>query len=198
MVWDGASPVLLASSPTDALAIKSQLGPTAIAVTDGELSAGFDVGNSPAQAKRLTLTGRAVVQTTANGTIGVHAARHAPLVLCASLVVATATARVLLASGAERVTYVITGEQGLADEDIACADLIHAVVDGRRPPVDTINRVERSRAAAGLRRGTAAGLAGVDEDDIHLACQIDRFDFALAAIDRNGNFEIQRTNCPQP
>ncbi len=194
VLGSGASLLLLAASPTDALAIKSRLGPTAVAITDGELSWGFDVGNSPAQAQRLALSGRPVVQITTNGTVGVYAARHASLVLCASLVVATATPHVLLASGADRVTYVITGERGLADEDIACADLIHAVVVGTPRPVDTIDRVERSRAAAGLRRGVAAGFAGVDDDDIHLAGQIDRFEFALTATDQTGDVEVRRAN----
>ena len=81
----------------------------------------------------VPLAGRPVVQTTANGTVGVHAARSAPLVLCASLLTASATAGALRESGADRVTYVITGHDGTAEEDLACADLIQATVARTHP-----------------------------------------------------------------
>jgi 2-phosphosulfolactate phosphatase len=188
----GATSLLLASSPTEALALKSRLGPTAIALTDGAPLPGFDLTNSPAQVSRHTLSGRTVVQSTANGTLGVHAARHAPLILCASLVNATATARVLLSSGAECVSYVITGHDGTAEEDIACADLIQAITMGRNPPSDTLERVNNSAAAQGLLRGLAARFPGVDEDDLLLACEIDRFDFALVATQKDGLVEVRQ------
>ena len=190
----GASALVLARSTTDALSVKSELGASAVAITDAELAPGFDLGNSPAQARRFDLVGRPVVQTTANGTVGVHAARHAPLVLCAGLVTASATAQALVDSGSDRVTYVITGDGGTADEDVACAELIHALVTRTRPPGDTIERVHHSRAAEGLRRGIASGFAGVDEADIHLACDIDRFDFALAVSHREGHLELLPTS----
>ena len=190
-IIDGGAPVLvLASSRLDALAEKARLGPATIAVTDGELGAGFELGNSPAQVRRFPLAGRPVVQTTANGTVGVHAARSAPLVLCASLLTASATAGALRESGADRVTYVITGHDGTAEEDLACADLIQATVARRTPPTDTLERVRRSHAAAGLRRGLAAGYPGVDEADLAMACEIDRFDFALRAQVLDGRTEV--------
>lgn len=190
IVEGGASALLLTATREDALAEKARLGPAAVAVTDSDLGDGFELGNSPAQVRRFPLAGRPVVQTTTNGTVGVHAARSAPLVLCASLLTASATARALRASRAERVTFVITGHDGTADEDLACADLIQAEVARRSPPADTLERVRRSRAAAGLRRGLAAGYAGVDEADVAMACEIDRFDFALAAAWRDGRIEV--------
>jgi 2-phosphosulfolactate phosphatase len=72
-------------------------------------------------------------------------------------VTAAATARALVASGADRVTHVITGDDGDADEDVACADLIQALVTGGRPPGDTVERVQQSRAAEGLGRGVWVG-----------------------------------------
>jgi 2-phosphosulfolactate phosphatase len=187
----GASALFLASSATEALATKTRLGPRAVAITDGELTPGFDLGNSPAQVRRSNLVGCPVVQTTTNGTIGVHAAAHAPLVLAASLVTATATARILRASGADRITYVITGARGTADEDAACADLIHELVIDRRIPTDTVARVENSAAAASLREAMTAGFLGVDEQDVRLACEIDRFDFAMSALSGNGQIQLR-------
>ena len=189
-----ASALLLAASRADALSVKAALGPDAVAVADGELAPGFDLGNSPAQAQRFELAGRPVVQTTTNGTVGVHAARHAPLVLCAGLVTAAATARALVASGADAVTYVVTGGE-TADEDVACADLIDALANGRQAPRDTVDRVQGSRAAAGLRSGVAAGFAGVDEDDIRLSCEIDRFAFTLGVRPDAPDVELVRI-CP--
>lgn len=186
-----ASQLILASSRDDALAEKARLGPAAIAVTDGELGEGFELGNSPAQVRRFPVAGRPVVQTTMNGTVGVHAARCAPLVLCAGLLTTSATARALRESGADRVTYVITGHDGAADEDLACADLIQALVGRHSPPADTLERVRRSRAAAGLRRGVAAGYPGVDATDVAMACEIDRFDFALRADHGDGRIEVR-------
>ncbi|KYH45157.1 2-phosphosulfolactate phosphatase [Branchiibius sp. NY16-3462-2] len=191
VVESGASGLWSAPSTRDALATKTDLGPRAIAITDRDVSGGFDLGNSPALVRRHDLDGRPVVQTTTNGTVGVHAARHAPLILCAALVTATATARVLAASGAERITYVITGDNGHAEEDVACADLIQAILTSRGIPTDTVDRVQQSRAAHGLREAVTAGLPGVDAEDIELACEVDRFDFTLRAIDQNGLIQVQ-------
>lgn len=187
----GASALFFAPSASEAIARKPALGPRTVAITDRELTPGFDLGNSPAQVQRHPLAGCPVVQTTTNGTIGVHAARQAPLVLCASLNVATATARVLRASGADRVTFVITGDRGTADEDVACADLIQALVNDRTVPTDTVERVESSDAARSLRGAVAAGLPGVDEDDVRLACEIDRFDFAIRATHQQGQILVR-------
>ena len=45
------------------------------------------------------------------------------------------------------------------------SELVQATVARGTPPTDTLERVRRSRAAAGLRQGVAAGYPGVDEAD---------------------------------
>lgn len=192
----GAASLTLAASPADALRMKNVLGPAAVAITDSELTPGFDLGNSPAQVQRFPVAHRPVVQATSNGTVGVHAARLAPLVLCAGLVTATATAEALRAHGGEEITYVITGHDGTAEEDAACADLIDALVTGNPRPSNTINRVQNSRAAAGVRQRIAAAHPGVHPDDIWLACEIDRFDFAVVATDHDGSIQVSRRPMP--
>ncbi|WP_343062951.1 2-phosphosulfolactate phosphatase [Janibacter cremeus] len=186
-------PAGLSLSPTriGALRLKAELGAGAVAITDGELSEGFDMGNSPGQARRFPLQGRPVVQVTSNGTVGVHAARHAPLILCASLANASATARAIRASGSKRVIYVVTGNQGTADEDLACADLIHAQTKGTGLPTDSVERVRGSAAAHALREDIAACRPGVSSDDVDLACEIDRFDFALITEENHGRFDLR-------
>ena len=37
----------------------------------------------------------------------------------------------------------------------------------------------------------SAGFPGVDEDDIRLACEIDRFDFAVRAHSENGHIQLR-------
>jgi 2-phosphosulfolactate phosphatase len=177
----GASPLLLAASDEEALALKEDLGPAALALKDGEIVPGFDLGNSPGQVRRAALHGRPVVMRTTNGTVAVHRSMRAPTVLAASLVNASATARAVRATGAEAVIYVVTGDDGRAEEDLACADLVHALVTDQEPPTTTVERVRSSAAAAALADGLARGFRGVGADDVDLATEVDRFDVAMVA-----------------
>lgn len=98
----GASKLVLASSDVEALQIKALMGPASVAIKDGVLSEGFDLGNSPGQVRGADLAGRNVVLRSTNGTVAVNAARRAPLVLSAALANAGATARELRARHAGR------------------------------------------------------------------------------------------------
>lgn len=68
--------------------------------------------NSPGLIRSLDLVGRTVVQKTTAGTVGALAVASAPLVLCASFVVARATAVFLKTDGSGPVTFVVTGDDG--------------------------------------------------------------------------------------
>jgi 2-phosphosulfolactate phosphatase len=57
------------------------------------------------------------------------AVRDAPLVPCASFAVAGATAHFLRSRRVEEVTFVITGDNGQAEEDLACAFVMVAEVE---------------------------------------------------------------------
>lgn len=186
----GASQLLLAATDEEALALKRKLGPDAVAIRDGELLPGFDLGNSPGQVRRADLRGRPVVARTTNGTTAVHAVKRAPLVLCASLVNASATARALQDRDWDDVVYVITGDRGRADEDLACAQHIQAIIDGADLPRLTVDRVRSSPAADSLRQAVIAGYRGVAEDDIDLATQLDVLDFAMAARWADGHVSL--------
>ncbi|MFF9344535.1 2-phosphosulfolactate phosphatase [Streptomyces sp. NPDC014773] len=119
----GAEKIVLAESQADALALTAR-HPDWVALKDGPPAPGFDLVNSPGLLRSADLDGRTVVQKTTAGTVGALAVKHAPLVLCAGFVVAEATARVLRAGGYDEVTFVVTGEDGRADEDLACAQYI--------------------------------------------------------------------------
>lgn len=190
----GASPLLLAASDGEALALKRQLGVDAVAIRDGQLAPGFDVGNSPGQVSRAELQGKPVVLRTMNGTVAVRLAISAPVVLCASLVNAAATARSLNSLDTKSVTYLVTGENGKAQEDLACAHHIAALVENRKPPERTSDLVRSSRAARDLNAGVRAGFRGVSSRDVEMAAALDGFDFAMRAYQVGEYVRLERTS----
>ncbi|MDW8803502.1 2-phosphosulfolactate phosphatase [Streptomyces scabiei] len=156
---------------------------------DGAPAAGFDAVNSPGLLRTRDFAGRTLVQKTTAGTVGAPAVADAPLVLCASFVVAGPTARFLRDRDAGPVTFVVTGEDGRADEDLACAEYI-----GRRTAGDDVapdpylHRARNSRAAADLAAGPRGGR---HPDDVELCLDVDRFSFAMVA-GREGHLTVIR------
>ena len=181
----GASEITLVAELDEALALKAA-DDRILAFCDGRPKPGFDLHNSPVQIRSLDVSGRHVVQRTTNGTQGAVAARHADLLLCASLVVASATARRIREAAPSHVTYVVTG----GDEDLACAAHIAALVAGQSPPTDTVERVRRSTTAAELLAGPARGYTGVDPGDVDACVEVDRFDLVLEVHRRDGRLVI--------
>ncbi|WP_372350476.1 2-phosphosulfolactate phosphatase [Streptomyces sp. KL116D] len=174
----GAEKIVLAGSLDEALALKSR-HPDWVALKDGPPAPGFDAVNSPALLRSADLTGRTVVQKTTAGTVGALAVRDARLVLCAGFVVAEATARLLRGHGADAVTFVVTGEDGRADEDLACAEYIaHRATGTPTDPAGFLRRAAGSRAAAELTEGVREGS---HPDDVPLCLDLDRFPFAMTA-----------------
>ncbi|MEU0402832.1 2-phosphosulfolactate phosphatase [Streptomyces sp. NPDC006197] len=174
----GAEKIVLAESPDEALALKAR-HPDWVALKDGAPAPGFDAVNSPGLLRSVDLGGRTVVQKTTAGTVGALAVKDASLVLCASFVVAEATARFLRTHGCDSVTFVVTGEDGQADEDLACAQYIarRATGDGT-DAAEFLRRAGRSRAAAELTQGVRRG---AHPDDVALCLELDRFPFAMTA-----------------
>ncbi|MBK5222286.1 MAG: 2-phosphosulfolactate phosphatase [Acidimicrobiia bacterium] len=170
----GAEQITLVAGLDEALAIKAA-EPGTLAFCDGRPKEGFDLFNSPVQLQRLDVAGRRIVHRTTNGTQGVVAARRASPLLCASFVVAAATARRLRESAVDHVTFVITG----TDEDLACAEHIAALVRGEKPPSDALDRARRSAAAADIDSAPSRGYTGVDPGDVDACLDLDRFDLVL-------------------
>jgi 2-phosphosulfolactate phosphatase len=179
----GADKVVLAETLDEALALKDS-NPDWMTLKDGPPAPGFDAVNSPAMLRSADLGGRTVVQKTTYGTVGTLAAREASLVLCASFVVAGATARLLgaRASESDSVTFVVTGEDGQADEDLACAQYIARKAAGAATDAAAfLRRASASRAAARLAEEVHRGSQGVHPDDVALCLELDRFAFAMVA-----------------
>ncbi|MEV8597826.1 2-phosphosulfolactate phosphatase [Streptomyces sp. NPDC052012] len=177
----GAEKIVLASSDGEALALKESRSGW-LALKDGAPAAGFDTLNSPGLVRSFDLAGRTVVQKTTAGTVGALAVASAPLVLCASFVVAGATARFLKTDGFGPVTFVVTGDDGQAAEDLACAEYIgEHLAGGDAEAAPYLHRARTSRAAAELADGVQRGYQGVHPDDVDLCLEVDRFSFAMVA-----------------
>ncbi|MDK0524549.1 2-phosphosulfolactate phosphatase [Streptomyces sp. ML-6] len=174
----GAEKIVLAESLDEALALKAR-HPDWVALKDGPPAPGFDAVNSPGLLRSVDLGGRTVVQKTTAGTVGALAVKEASLVLCAGFVVAEATARLLRAHGGNDVTYVVTGEDGRAEEDLACAQYIARRAAGAEAEAaGFLRRAAGSRAATELTEGVRQG---AHPDDVALCLELDRFPFAMVA-----------------
>lgn len=173
----GADKIVLAESLDEALALKAR-HPDWMALKDGPPAPGFDMVNSPGMLRSVDLHGRTVVQKTTAGTVGALAVKEASLVLCASFAVAEATAQVLRTRESS-VTFVVTGEDGQADEDLACAQYIaRRATEAGTDAAEFLRRAGESRAAAELAEGVRQG---VHPDDVALCLEVDRFPFAMVA-----------------
>ncbi|MFI1398618.1 2-phosphosulfolactate phosphatase [Streptomyces sp. NPDC020681] len=189
----GVERIVLAESLDVALELKRE-NPDWIALKDGAPAAGFDAVNSPGLVREMDLEGRTVVQKTTSGTVGALAVADAPLVLCAAFVVADATALFLRDQGCEEVTFVITGEGGKADEDLACAHYVarRAVDDAPVDAAEFVSRASQSRAAADLTEGRRRG---VHRDDVALCLEVNEFPFVMRAS-REGALMVLRPHLP--
>ena len=182
----GAREVVLVSDHEQALALK-RADPTLFLTGEigGKPIPGFDVGNSPTAIEHLDLSGRRVVQRTSSGTQGVVAATQASAIMLGSFVIAEATVRYLVAHATE-VTVVSMGERGIlrSGEDDACAEYLAGRLAGATPDAAAIvtklwEHEDRNWPEWFPRR------------DAELACEVDRFDFALPVV-REGGLLVAR------
>ncbi|MEU2778879.1 2-phosphosulfolactate phosphatase [Streptomyces sp. NPDC007162] len=187
----GAERIVFAETLDEALELKAR-HPGWLAFQDGPVVPGFDLANSPAELRSLDVAGRTVVQKTTAGTTGALAVAGARLLLCASFVVAGATAAVLRRERPEAVTYVVTGDGGAADEDLACAEYIAGCVgDAALAPDPYLARARNSHAAARLAEGLRLGWQGVHPEDVPLCLEADTVPFAMAAAREDGHLVLR-------
>ncbi|AOR30209.1 2-phosphosulfolactate phosphatase [Streptomyces fodineus] len=196
--WRGAERIVFAGTQREALDLKAR-HPGWLAFQDGAPVPGFDLANSPARLRSLDVRGRTVVQKTTAGTAGALAVADAGLLLCASFVVAGATAEVLRRARPERVTFVVTGDGGRAEEDLACAQYIaDRVHTGDTDPAPYLERARRSEAAGRLCEGVRRGWAGVHPEDVAMCLKADTFPFAMAAARVDGHLELRPVDGGRP
>lgn len=167
------------------------------AIGGGDPVTGFDFGNSPTALHTARLAGRPLIQSTAAGVRGLTRFRHARTLFAGSLVFAKATAQALLELQPEEVCFVITGEwvDRDGDEDIACADYLEALLQGKNP--DPARYAERVLNSDFGRRFLAGNNPNLPLSDLELCAQADRFDFALRAAHVDGRLQLQRYRTAQ-
>lgn len=191
----GAEKIVLAESLDEALALKAR-HPQWVTLKDGATAPGFDMVNSPGLLRSADLGGRTVVQKTTAGTVGALAVKGASLVLCAGFVVAEATARLLRARECAGATFVVTGEDGRAEEDLACAQYIARRATGAATEAaEYLRRAGGSRAAAELAAGVRQG---AHPDDVALCLELDRFPFAMVATWQDPLMVLRPCAVPEP
>ncbi|HSL42153.1 MAG TPA: 2-phosphosulfolactate phosphatase [Anaerolineales bacterium] len=191
----GAKEILLVSTVDEALALKSQIqNSLAMGEVGGLRPEGFDFGNSPTYINQADLAGITMIHRTSAGTQGVVLSQNAEVMLVASFVVATATARYVERLDAPEVTFVITGRSyNGGDEDLACAEYLESLLRGDQPEEKSfIRRVLESKDAF-------PHLDPAQRDyplsDLDFCAQVDRFDFAMPVIKENGHY-LMRTDKP--
>ncbi|MCE9581261.1 MAG: hypothetical protein K8T20_01965, partial [Planctomycetes bacterium] len=101
---------------------------------------------------------------------------HAESLWLASLVVVSATARAL--KGLDPVTLVISGSPDEGEEDRACAEVLEALLMGKKP--------DFAKATRDVRASRAAAKHSADDQDrpladIDCAVDCDRFGFSMPA-----------------
>jgi 2-phosphosulfolactate phosphatase len=133
----GASRLELARTVDQAFALAEQTPEAVLAgERDARMVEGFDIGNSPRAFSRLDLEGRPVVHTTTNGVRATTHALEAEEVLVCGWSSAEATLRRCLARAPSldgRRIHIVASHP-VSDEDVACADWLHARLTGRQPP----------------------------------------------------------------
>jgi 2-phosphosulfolactate phosphatase len=192
----GARKVELVATPEEAFARRAA-EPELVLVGEvgGRPIAGFDHGNSPERMASLDLTGRALVLRSSSGVQGALAAlATTDALFLGSLVTAAATERAVRALGSD-VTLLAMGaggsELGLdGPEDDACAELMHARLEGR--PFERIELERRVRSGPAARAALDPASDWITRGDLELALALDRFDFALRARLEHGRLVGRR------
>ena len=178
----GAREIVLVADHEEALVLKR--GDPSLFLT-GEIGGrpipGFDIGNSPSAIEHLDLSGRRVVQRTSAGTQGVVAATAARGIVLGSFVIARATVD-HLRRVADEVTIVAMGHNAIADgdEDALCARYLERLLLGERPTPPSVF-LEGDHSSEGWPDW-------FPRHDAELACEVDRFDFALPVAREGGLF----------
>lgn len=176
----GASRILPVSTVEEAYALREDM-PNALVMgeVNGFKPEGFDFSNSPSSLQRADLTDRMLIQRTSAGTQGLVRAVNADSLFAASFVIARATAQSLIDGRFDTISFVVTGisEGRDGDEDLACAEYIQALVEGKNPdPTPYLARVAGSTVGRDFSSGSLRYLL---QEDFKLSLEINSFNFSM-------------------
>jgi 2-phosphosulfolactate phosphatase len=128
---------------------------------------------------RRSIFGTRIIQRTSAGTQGIVTASRAKRLYAASLVTAEATVRAILAGSADQVCLVAMGDNGVnrTDEDELCAIHLRNRLEDRPGDAGVIRRLILAAGEVGRFHDPARPF--LHTEDVDIALDIDRFDFAL-------------------
>jgi 2-phosphosulfolactate phosphatase len=185
---NGAARIIMVSGVDEALALRDVgAGQLVMGEVQGARPAGFDLGNSPFEASSIDFTGKTIIQRTSAGTRGIAAANHATRLYAAALVTATATTRGMLAENPEQITLVAMGKNAVerTDEDELCALHLRNLLQGRAGDAAAVRRVILAGGEA--RRFHDPARPYLHPEDLDIALDIDRYDFAIRVTREDGH-----------
>jgi 2-phosphosulfolactate phosphatase len=193
---NGASRIVMVSSIEEAFALReSGVGQVCMGEVRGRKPDGFDFGNSPFEVAAVDFGGKTIIQRTSAGTQGIVAAAGADRLYAASLVTAKATATALVASGPARVGLVAMGDSGIkrTDEDELCALHLRNLLEGRPGNPEAVRQL--ILAGGEVARFNDPGRPHLHWQDVEIALDIDRYDFAIRVQTEDGR-PVGRAEAP--
>ena len=184
---NGASSIVMVRSVEEALALRDAgIGQICMGEVRGRAPDGFDFGNSPFEVSSVDFRGKTIIQRTSAGTQGIVAASQAKRLYAASLVTAAATVRALLSGSPGQVSLVAMGDNGIkrTDEDELCAIHLRNRLEGRLSDGDAVRRLILAGGEVARFRDSARPY--LHPEDVDIALDIDRYDFAVSVNFENG------------
>ena len=184
---NGASRITMVSTVEEALVLRNNgTGQLCMGEVGGRAPAGFDFGNSPFEVSQVDFQGKAIIQRTSAGTQGIAAAGQARRLYAASLVTAKATARAMLSGDPDRMTLVAMGKNAVerTDEDELCALHLRNLLEGRPGDIHAVRQMILAGGEAARFHDPAR--PHLHADDLTIALDVDRYDFAIRVTLENG------------
>jgi 2-phosphosulfolactate phosphatase len=178
---NGASRIIMVGTVEEALALRAaERGAICMGEVRGQAPDAFDYGNSPFEIATVDFGGKTIIQRTSAGTQGIVAASaQAGRLYAASLVTAEATVRALLSGSPGEITIIAMGDNGTTrtDEDELTAIHLRNRLEGRPGDKQAVQRV--ILAGGEVRRFYDPARLGHRPEDVEIALDIDRYDFAI-------------------
>jgi 2-phosphosulfolactate phosphatase len=193
---NGATSIVMVRSVEDALSLREAgIGQICMGEVRGRAPDGFDFGNSPYEISTVDFHGKTIIQRTSAGTQGIVATNRAQRLYAASLVTLEASVRAILSGSPDQVSLVAMGDNGVkrTDEDELCAVHMRNRLEGRRGDPDAIRRL--ILAGGEVRRFHDPARPYLHPEDVHVALDIDRYDFAVR-VDFESGRPVARIETP--
>lgn len=177
----GAKKIIMVDSLEQALALRDRgVGSICMGERGGLRPDGFDFGNSPVDLLPHRFDGQVLIQTTTNGTRGLHAARRADVIYATSFAIADATVQTATKAG-RPVTIASMGDhnQVRKEEDELCAFYLRARLQGRAPDFKAVR-------AACLTMGKKVDGIRMTDDEVDFCLTANRYGFAIRVTEEDG------------